>query len=233
MLLVGHVRDEKVVDVNSMAVWQDCIVVVLAHHAGYDTTNPEYVTMPEGCKLRTFLVANIGKKCFARYSLVNQVMDDMMQEGYYHRHIRYILEAFSGSVKPFDLDPFFSGEEYPKFLECGGETCSNENEYYNKRWHFPPYDPEYPDDLGCILLYTQNGDKIHKEEIGTGVTMTKKELIDALTTKYKNILMLDLSCNFIIGSPEQIQTFKARGAIGGKKTKRKSSVRRRRRKPSA
>jgi len=49
-----------------MAVWQDCIVVVLAHHPEYDTITPEYVPMPEGCKLKTFLVADIGKKMFCK-----------------------------------------------------------------------------------------------------------------------------------------------------------------------
>lgn len=209
--------------------WQEVIAIVLGH-SGYNTKKPVYEPMPEGCKLMTIFPSDIGSQCFARHSVVIQTVKDMIDEGYFHSTPDYIIDGINASLKPFDADPIFikDVQEYHDFLKSYGSTTIKD-EYYNKIWRFHPFDPENPEAQGCILILTIHGDEIvvtqpMEEEIRAGGTVSKRTLIEGLSRHYKNILLIDISCNEMIGTPETIEAFKARGTYGGKtKRKRKKS----------
>ena len=199
-----------------MEVWQDCIVIVLAHSI-YDTETPVYVPMPEGTKLKTFLTADVGVKCFARYSKVREMIRQMFgMEGYYYTPIRYMLESISASLKPFIPDPYFDEQyalDYRSYLDCAGEMCKTDDEYYNKTWIFEPHSRMEPEERGGITLITPNGggiivEDLYREEIRRGTVITKKELMELLLERgFKQILMVDLSCNETTGTEKSISDF--------------------------
>jgi hypothetical protein len=215
-------------------VWQDTMVFVVAHHAGYNTEAPVYVPMPEGCKLKTFLVSDLGTRCFVKYRDARTMIRQMIGfENYYFNHIEYICHGVSASLKPLTPDPYFDTrkyrQEYRTYLGQYGEMGKNEDEYYNKTWIFEPFDRSRIDEFGGIFIVTPAGgrrthiEEFKEEEIKAGTTITKKELIDELLRQgHKNILLFDLSCNHFIGNPESIAAFKARGAVGGTRKRRKS-----------
>lgn len=211
--------------------WQEVIAIVLGH-SGYNTKKPVYEPMPEGCKLMTIFPSDIGSQCFARHSVVIQTVKDMIDEGYFHSTPDYIIDGINASLKPFDADPIFKPEvreDYSTFLQSYG-TTSIKDEYYNKIWTFRPFDPENPEGLGCILILMINGDEIvvsqpMEEELRAGGRVSKKALIEGLSIHYKNILLIDISCNETIGTPETIEAFKARGTYGGKTKRKRKRVR--------
>ena len=194
----------------------DCIVVILGHSA-YDAETPEYFSMPEGCKIKTFIPANVGIDCFIPHSHVQE-----MKKPFYDAPLDKKIEFINDSLKLRETPSSVPSEdraEFCRFSSCTGQISTDEDRYYNKRWTF---ETDHAEGQGCVVLITFEGKRdvttlypvVSKTE---GFILTKQRLIRDLTPRYKNILLVDISCSMVVGTDEQVALFKARGFIGGKR----------------
>lgn len=73
-----------------------------------------------------------------------------------------------------------------------------------------------------MFYFLRNGNYVEELYEGRLGELTKKELVDFLTKDrgFKNILIMDTSCNTTKGTPETNRAFEDYSAYGGKRKKR-------------
>lgn len=225
----------------------DCIVVVIAH-SSILLNRFLFKELKPGFSVKTIQPANLDGVVYGDASKLKDIVMDLYRRGIYGNTPEFILEEYLTALHKDTAETERTTERqdtdirFRHFFRNRGNASTRYNMFYDKRFTFSPWGS----DVGCVLLLTPSGhEELFTEYIAESrAKVDRKEepnrlfkdeiLYEVYKKGFRKPLFLDSGCATMRKADDPfdditIDQYVRVGALGGRRTKRKSRKRKSRR----